>query len=186
MSKVTPVIEGGDKLPVPEISDCSSAFKAAAQISYYGHGRVRLYWYVDGVLVETTEPPTELPPVSKADGEAGKKQQLIVMMSALPAALQNPPHKIELRAEGGLKPAPPGVKAVLPSPAYTIGSSLHSGSQVNQTITTPGSPIKVPTGPKPPGGGPLEDPAFGPDPIDFEGAGPVAIGTSSSAGSMFL
>jgi hypothetical protein len=128
--------------PVPEISDCSSAFKAAAQITYYGNGKIRLYWYVDGVLVETTEPATPLPPVSKADGEAGKKQQLIVMMSALPAILQSPPHRVDLRAEAGTKPAPPEVMAV--SPIYGLGAAQHSNTQVNQpapaSVSRPLSP----------------------------------------------
>jgi Quinohemoprotein amine dehydrogenase, alpha subunit domain III len=194
MSKAPLQIDESHIAPIPDISDCSSAFKAAAQIAYYGHGKVRLYWYVDGVLVETTEPPSELPHVSKADGEAGKKQQLVVMMSALPAALQNPPHKIELRVEGGMKPQPLGAVALPPS--YTLGASQHSGSQVGQTFTAPSGPVMAPPKARPPGGGvhgsgqggPLEDPAFEPDPIDFEeggsgGSSGVAVHTSLPAKS---
>ena len=36
---------------VPEISDCSSAFKAAVQVTYWGHGKIKLSWYLDQTLV---------------------------------------------------------------------------------------------------------------------------------------
>jgi hypothetical protein len=86
--------------PIPAISDCSSAFKATARITYWGHGRVRLYWYVDDQLVETQEPPAELPPVSKHDGEAGTHPWSIEMDGVLPT-LPVGSHKVRVRVEGG-------------------------------------------------------------------------------------
>jgi hypothetical protein len=85
--------------PVPEISDCSSAFKAAVKLNYWGSGKVRLRWYVDDVQIETTEHPGMLPPVSTADGKSGKKPWVITMDSALPAALEGQPHRIRVIAE---------------------------------------------------------------------------------------
>lgn len=126
--------------PVPEISDCSSAFKAAVKLTYWGHGKIRLYWYLDGELIEQKDHPTELPPVSTADGEAGKKPKIIEMDSALPAVLQAEPHRLKVRVEGGSKTkpfAPGSVAAKLDPAAFGLGSTQYSGKDTGAPIVGP-------------------------------------------------
>lgn len=127
--------------PTPQISDCSSAFKGAVRLTYWGHGKVKLYWYLDGVLLETFELPSELPPVSTADGKAGKKPYLITMTSALPAVLQAAPHRLQVRAEAVKLTFPPvymqpeaSGKPPMPPPKK-LGPTQYSYSQVNQTVS---------------------------------------------------
>ncbi|HEY0788642.1 MAG TPA: hypothetical protein VGE86_08350, partial [Thermoanaerobaculia bacterium] len=149
---------GGDQagLPIPEISDCSSAFKAAAQITYWGVGRIKVYWYVDGVLVESQALPNELPRVSTADGEAGKKPYVLTMVSALPAVLQAPPHRVQIKVEVVKPPLidfsaekSPGAKLIAGAAggssgksgkSVKLGPTQQSYTQVNQTVKKGQSP----------------------------------------------
>ncbi len=126
--------------PTPEISDCSSAFKAGVQLTYWGHGKVKLTWTLDGTVIETTELPSELPPVSTADGEKGKKPYFITMTSALPAVLQTQPHRLQVHADA-VKITPRGAKSNI-----ILGPTQSSGLQVNQKIA-PGAKAALPTMP---------------------------------------
>jgi hypothetical protein len=132
---------------VPEISDCSSAFKAAVQITYWGHGKIKLSWYLDETLIESLEVQNELAPVSTADGEAGKKPYFATMTSALPAVLQAAPHKLQVRVDR-VKPIPPIM--------VVLGPSQSSRSQVNQKVSLSSPPKAITT----------------PSPITFKGATP--------------
>lgn len=121
------LIPKDNKGPVPEISDCSVAFKAAVRVTYWGHGKARIHWFVDDVEIEAKE--TSLPPVSTADGLSGKKPQDIVMVSVLPAALQATPHRVTVRVESTKKKAPAGPTAefIDPSQADVIASADTDG-----------------------------------------------------------
>jgi hypothetical protein len=146
-------------LPVPEISDCSSAFKAAVRLTYWGNGKIKLNWYLDDVLIETMALPSQLPPVSTADGEAGKKPYLVSMTGALPAVLQAAPHRLRVRVEVlpptplfvpvTIATAPLGPKVQAQSAAQpakvTLGPSQYSYAQVNQTLTASVKPPSTPS-----------------------------------------
>lgn len=137
---------GGDTQPIPSISDCSSAFRAALRLDYWGHGKVRVEWYLDDELLETTYVPNELPHVSTADAKNGAKPYYVPMKSALPAELQAVAHRLSARAFVALpksgKATKPGATAAAAQPtsaeAVTLGNTQHSYSQVNQVFTATG------------------------------------------------
>jgi hypothetical protein len=150
--KATPLPSALPSLPIPEISDCSSAFKAAVRLTYWGHGKIKLSWYLDDVLIETMALPSQLPPVSTADGEAGKKPYLVSMTSALPAVLQKQPHRLKVRVEvippapllSMIKVAGAAQPATAQQTSVKLGPSQYSYAQVNQSVSAGAKPaVKV-------------------------------------------
>jgi len=119
----------------PAISECSEAFRPGVRVTWYGHGPVRVSWYLDDRRepFAVTEPVGGLPGVSIEDGKAGRHPETIWLDAPLPAGARETPWRIRAVVEGG---APKKVDAndaferSTRPPTQSAGSSGSGGATV--------------------------------------------------------
>ncbi|HEX8620256.1 MAG TPA: IPT/TIG domain-containing protein, partial [Thermoanaerobaculia bacterium] len=112
-----------DTSQVTSVSECAEAFRPFVRIRYYGHGRARVRWTLDGKIIDEHETP-ELPPVSYSDAMGHKKSYDVDLSIPLPAKLGKGMnlHTLKVHVETGALPGS------MTSATTTASASKNSGA----------------------------------------------------------
>ncbi|HEX8617906.1 MAG TPA: IPT/TIG domain-containing protein, partial [Thermoanaerobaculia bacterium] len=110
-----------DATPEPKVSACAEALRPRARIDYWGAGRVRVSWLINGDTTPLEQTELTLSGVSKASGEARKMPRLERLTVALPLSASASANTLVVRVEMiDIAPAP--------APAAPSGSGKSTGT----------------------------------------------------------
>lgn len=119
-----------DESKIAQISECAEAFRPFVRLRYYGHGRARIRWILDGKVIEERE-THELPPVTETDAMNLKKSVDLDLTVPLPTHIGT--HKLQVHIETG-------------TPLKAQGKGKGEASGKNTSGQTSGSGILGATG----------------------------------------
>jgi hypothetical protein len=127
----------------PKVSACSEALRPKVRIDYWGQGRVRLSWLVNGDATPIEQTELTLHGVSKVNGEGRKMPRYEELRAALPLSSTSANKlvaRIEVIYEAAPAPAPSsGGGSKISSGGSSLyggrlGAGLYSFTQVNTTV----------------------------------------------------
>jgi hypothetical protein len=129
----------------PEVSECSQALRPKLRIYYWGHGKAKVAWFLDGdkMPLEDTELSGELPGISKKDGEAGTRPFEVSMANSVPVPLSGSPHTLVAKVTS--MPAPPAPSPPGASGVLHLAPALHSFREVGTRVALASSSSAPPS-----------------------------------------
>jgi hypothetical protein len=122
----------------PDMVEGSSALRPSLSIAYWGHGKVKVSWFLDGdtTPIEETELPGELPGVGRDDGENGRMPFAVQASAAVPTPLAGSPHRLTARVTS-LNPPPPAA-TTRDGKVLRLSSAQHSYREIHTVVTAKG------------------------------------------------
>jgi hypothetical protein len=154
-----------DTSQVTSVSECAEAFRPFVRIRYYGRGRARVRWTLDGKIIDEHE-TAELPPVTYSDAMAHKKSYDVDLSIPLPAKFGKGMnlHTLKVHVETGALPGSMTSAGAASSgknsgaAGMTLGDSKHVSSTIppvtggGPSLGSGGSSSTSPVGGMTPGG----------------------------------
>ncbi|HYO76079.1 MAG TPA: IPT/TIG domain-containing protein, partial [Thermoanaerobaculia bacterium] len=137
-----------DATPEPKVSACAEALRPRVRIDYWGQGRVRVSWLINGDATPLEQTELTLAGVSRASGEGRRQPRIEELGVALPLSAGSGSNTLVARVELIDIPAPPapapsgGGKTAGGSKSLygaQLAGSLYSLAEVNTTVKA-GSP----------------------------------------------